>query len=154
MRLEGGKRAESSLIRLLLPAVQDAIGDLVKHLVRAGVADAERRLTTRLAGCPLAEGSDPLPLTDRRVRQAATKGARRKGLSKEASRMLGDVITGGLVGGLIRMQTAACNTNPNLSTMTCCFFYTVTFLPTSSDRQIDPHPPSSFNKHPLLSVMS
>ena len=97
MRPEGGRRAEGSLIRLLLPAVQDAIGDLVKHLVRAGVGDAESRLTTRLAGYPVAEGSGPLPLTDRRVRQAATRGARKQGLSKEAARALGDVMTRGLV---------------------------------------------------------
>jgi hypothetical protein len=89
MRPEGGRKAEGSLIRLLLPAVQDAIGDLAKHLVRAGVGDAERRLATRLAGYPVAEGSDSLPLTDRRVRQAATRGARRRGLSKEAARTLG-----------------------------------------------------------------
>ena len=90
---KGGRRQGGSLVRLLLPAVQDAVDDLVKHLVRAGVADAERRLTTRLAGYPLAKGSDPLPLTDRRVRQAATKGGRRKGLSKEAARTLEDVMT-------------------------------------------------------------
>jgi hypothetical protein len=92
-----GRRQGGPLVRLLLPAVQDAIDDLVKHLVRAGVGDAERRLTTRLAGYPGAEGSYSLPLTDRQVRQTATRGARMQGLSKEAARALGDVMTEGLV---------------------------------------------------------
>jgi hypothetical protein len=97
MTPERSRRAGGPLIRQLLPAAQDAIDALVRHLVRAGVADAERRLTTRLAGYPVVEDSRSLRLADRRVRRAATDSARKKGLADEAARALGDVMTEGLI---------------------------------------------------------
>ena len=131
MRPEGGRREERSLIRLLLPACAgcnrrfgEASGPRRRRRCRAPANDKAGRLSSRRRQrSAAADGQAGLASCDQWCTDAGPFEGGGSGFRGLHDGRLGPA-------GMIRMQTAACNTNPNLSTRTCCFS-PVTFLPAS-----------------------